>query len=84
MGEDPNSGLVVLQRNALIKLEQLSITSSFHIKKFLNHYYYYCTISKNSFDEELGKKWFNKLSRALGREIKNRWYKLNEMEWYNT
>lgn len=30
-GEDPNNGLTILQRNALIKLEQLSITSWFHI-----------------------------------------------------
>ena len=33
-GEDPNSGLVVLQKNALIKLEQLSITNWSHIKTF--------------------------------------------------
>ncbi|WMV43464.1 hypothetical protein MTR67_036849, partial [Solanum verrucosum] len=74
-GEDPNSGLVVLQRNALIHLEQLSITSWFHIKNFLKDYYYYCTISGNSFDEELGKKLFNKLPGALGREIEEKWYK---------
>ncbi|WMV54601.1 hypothetical protein MTR67_047986 [Solanum verrucosum] len=74
-GEDPNSGLVVLQRNSLIHLEQLSITSWFHIKNFLKDYYYYCTISGNSFDEELGKKLFNKLPGALGREIEERWYK---------
>ncbi|WMV49054.1 hypothetical protein MTR67_042439 [Solanum verrucosum] len=75
IGEDPNSGLVVLQRNALIHLEQLSITSWFHIKNFLKEYYYYCTISGNSFDEELGKKLFNKLPGALGREIEGKWYK---------
>ncbi|WMV29160.1 hypothetical protein MTR67_022545, partial [Solanum verrucosum] len=74
-GKDPNSGLVVLQRNALIHLEQLSITSWFHIKNFLKDYYYYCTISGNSFDEELGKKLFNKLPGALGREIEEKWYK---------
>lgn len=51
-GEDPNSGLVVLQKNALIKLEQLSISSWFHIKKFLNDYFYYCTISGNAFDQD--------------------------------
>ena len=32
--EDSNSGLVVLQKNALIKLEQLSITNWSHIKNF--------------------------------------------------
>ena len=74
-GEDPNSGLVVLQRNALIKLEQLSISSWLHIKNFLKDYYYYCTISGNSFDDDLGKKLFNKLPGALGREIEDRWYK---------
>ncbi|WMV32520.1 hypothetical protein MTR67_025905 [Solanum verrucosum] len=78
-GEDPNSGFVVLQKNALIKLEQLSITSWFHIKNFLKDYYYYCTISGNSFDEELGKKLFNKLPGALGREIEEIWYKRDEV-----
>jgi len=74
-GEDPNSGLVILQKNALIKLEQLSISSWHHIKKFSNEYFYYCTISGNAFDQDLGKKLFNKLPGVLGREIEDRWYK---------
>ncbi|WMV41332.1 hypothetical protein MTR67_034717 [Solanum verrucosum] len=68
-GEDPNSGLVVLQKNALLKLEQLSINNWCHIKNFLNDFYYYCAISGNAFDQSLGKKLFNKLLGALGREI---------------
>ena len=48
-GEDPNSGLVALQRYAVIKLEQLSISNWYYIKKFLNDYFYYCTISGNVF-----------------------------------
>ncbi|WMV40576.1 hypothetical protein MTR67_033961 [Solanum verrucosum] len=74
-GEDPNSGLVVLQKNALIKLEQLSITNWSHIKNFLKDYFYYCAISGNAFDQRLGKKLFNKLPGALGREIEERWSK---------
>ena len=54
-GEDPNSGLVVLQKNALIKLEQLSITNWSHIKNFLKDYFYYCAISGSAFDQSLGK-----------------------------
>ena len=74
-GEDPNSGLVALQWNAVIKLEQLSISNWYYIKKFLNDYFYYCTISGNAFDQDLGKKLFNKLPGALGREIEERWTK---------
>lgn len=68
-GKDPNSGLLALQKEALIKLEQLSISHWVYIKKFLQDYFYYCTVSGNTFNEELGKKLFNKLPGALGREI---------------
>ena len=44
-------------------------------KKNLNDYCYYCTISGNAFDHYLGKKLFNKLPGALGREIEERWTK---------
>ena len=74
-GEDPNSGTIVLQRNALIKLEQLSISNWCYIKEFLKEFFYYCTLSGNTFDETIGKKLFNKLPGALGREIEERWNK---------
>ena len=44
-------------------------------KKKLNDYFYYCTISGNAFDQDLGKKLFKKLPGALGREIEERWTK---------
>jgi len=74
-GEDPNSGLVLLQKNVLIKLEQLSINNWCHIKNFLKDFFYYCAISGNAFDQSLGKKLFIKLPGSLGREIEERWNK---------
>lgn len=56
-GEDPNSGTIVLQRNALIKLEQLNISNWCYIKEFVREFLYYCTISGNTFDEDIGKNY---------------------------
>lgn len=74
-GEDPNSGFLILQKEALIHLEQISITNWKYIKEFLNDYFYYCGISGNAFDQYLGKKLLNKLPGALEREIEERWNK---------
>ncbi|KAG5591573.1 hypothetical protein H5410_042087 [Solanum commersonii] len=60
---------------ALWEAYKSNFPQEFQALNFLKDYYYYCTISGNSFDEELGKKLFNKLPGALGREIEERWYK---------
>lgn len=46
-GEDPNSGTIILQRNAIIKLEQLSISNWRYIKEFLIELFYYCMLDGN-------------------------------------
>lgn len=68
-GEDPNSGQILLQRNAVKKLEQLSIKSWNYIVPFLNDYVYNATVSGNAFSTEIGERMFKKLPEPLGSQI---------------
>ena len=60
-GEDPNSGHVTSQREALLHLEQMQIKDWKCIKELCQTYYHFCAISGNGFNQKLGEKLFRKL-----------------------
>ena len=65
--EDPNSGHITIQQEALLHLEQIQIKDWKYIKEFYQSYYHFCAISRNGFNQELGENLFRKLPRTLGR-----------------
>ena len=67
-GEDPNSGHITLQQEALLHLEQIQIKNWKYIKELYQTYYHFCAILGNGFNQELGEKLFRKLPGTLGRE----------------
>jgi hypothetical protein len=52
-GEDPNSGHIGLQKEAIKQLDQLSIYKWKYIKQFLQDYFYLVCISGNAFNQDL-------------------------------
>ena len=54
-GEDPNSGHITIQQEALFHLEQMQIKDWRYIKEFCQSFYHFCAISGNEFNQELGE-----------------------------
>ena len=79
-GEDPNSGHLTIQQEALLHLEKMQIKDWRYIKEFCKSYYHFCAISGNEFNQELGEKLFRKLPGTLGREIKTSWRELKGVQ----
>ena len=79
-GEDPNSGHLTIQQEALLHLEQMQIKDWRYIKEFCQSYYHFCAISGNGFNQELGEKLFRKLPGSLGREIETSWRELKGVQ----
>ena len=79
-GEDPNSGHLTIQQEALLHLEQMQIKDWKYIKEFYQSYYHFCAISGNGFNQELGEKLFRKLPGTLGREIETSWRELKGVQ----
>ena len=79
-GEDPNSGHLTIQQEALLYLEQMQIKDWKYIKEFYQSYYHFCAISRNGFNQELGEKLFRKLPGTLGREIETSWRELKGVQ----
>ena len=50
IGEDPNSGHITLQQEALLHLEQMKIKDWKYIKEFCQTYYHFCAISRKGFN----------------------------------
>ena len=84
-GEDPNSGHLTIQQEALLHLEQMQIKDWRYIKEFYQSYYHFCAISGNGFNQELGEKLFRKLPGTLGRDeehkciIDNLWISFSQI-----
>ena len=57
-GEDPNSGHITIQQEALLHLEQMQIKDWKYIKDFCQSLYAFCAISGNGYNQELGEKLF--------------------------
>ena len=68
-GEDPNSGYLTIQQEALLHLEQMQIKDWKYIKEFCQSYYHFCAILGNGFNQESEEKLFRKFPGTLGREI---------------
>ena len=51
--EDPNSGHLTIQQEALLHLEQMQIKDWKYIKELCQSYYHFCAISGNGFNQEL-------------------------------
>ena len=79
-GEDPNSGHLTIQQEALLHLEQMQMKDWRYIKEFCQSYYHFCAISGNGFNKELGEKLFRKLPGTLGREIETSWRELKGVQ----
>ena len=50
-GEDPNSGHITIQQEALLHLEQMQIKDWKYIKELCS-FYYFCSILGNGFNQE--------------------------------
>ncbi|PON73752.1 hypothetical protein PanWU01x14_056400 [Parasponia andersonii] len=74
-GEDPNSGLISHQQDAMKKLEQIYIRDWRYIKAYINDFVKLGNISGSAMDYELGQKMMIKLLGALGSEILVKWNK---------
>ena len=79
-GEDPNSGHITLQQEALLHLDQMQIKDWKYIKEFYQTYYHFCAISGNGFNQELGEQLFRKLSGTLGREVEISWKEFKRVQ----
>ena len=79
-GEDPNSGHITLQQEALLHLEQMQMKDWKYIKELCQTYYHFCAILGNGFNQELGEKLLRKLPRILGREIEASWKELKGVQ----
>ena len=80
IGEDPNSGHITQQQEALLHIEQMQIKDWKYLKELCQTYYHFCAISRNRFNQELGEKLFRKLPRTLGRKIETSWKELKEIQ----
>ena len=58
IGEDLNSGHITIQQEALLHLEQIQIKDWKYIKEFCQSFYHFCAISRNRFNQELEKNYF--------------------------
>ena len=79
-GEDPNSGHLTIQQEALLHLEQMQIKDWKYIKEFCQSHYHFFAISGNGFNQELEEKLFRKLPGTLGREIETSCRELKEVQ----
>ena len=79
-GEDPNSGHITIQQEALLHLEQMQIKDWKYIKELCQSFYHFCVILGNGFNQELGENLFRKLLGTLGREIKTLWKELKGVQ----
>lgn len=72
---DPNAGSLNLQKDVEYALEQITLKEWKYIKPFLQYYFYFSVISRNTFNKKICERLFKKLPGTLGREIEDIWEK---------